>query len=90
LTGTVKICKWEHSDLNAQIHIRADSGHAEGGTTVEEVVKMLEKAQKEKLWGNLQIDFHDGEIVLVRKTETTKIITGMEKPRHNANRNGIR
>jgi hypothetical protein len=49
---------------------------------VDEVVKMLEKAQKEKLWGNLQIDFHDGEIVLVRKTETTKI-TGTENTRRN-------
>ena len=48
---------------------------------MNEVIKMLEKAQKEKLWGNLQIDFHNGEVVLIRKTETTKI-TGMETNRH--------
>jgi ribosomal protein S1 len=47
---------------------------------MNEVIKMLEKAQKEKLWGNLQIDFHNGEIVLVRKTETTKL--GTESTRH--------
>jgi len=54
---------------------------------MDEVVKMIEKAQREKLWGNLQIDFHDGEIVLVRKTETTKI-TGTENTRQNVHRNG--
>jgi hypothetical protein len=49
---------------------------------VNEVIKMLEKAQKEKLWGNLQIDFRDGEVILVRKTETLKI-TGTENTRQN-------
>jgi hypothetical protein len=48
---------------------------------MNEVIRMLEKAQKEKLWGNLQIDFHNGEVVLIRKTETTKI-TGTESTRH--------
>jgi ribosomal protein S1 len=47
---------------------------------MDAVIKMLEKAKQEKLWGNLQIDFHNGEIVLVRKTETTKI--GTENTRH--------
>ena len=38
-------------------------------------MKMLEKAKKERLYGNLQIDFRDGEIVLIRKTETMKVGT---------------
>jgi hypothetical protein len=52
---------------------------------MDTVIKMLEKAQREKLWGNLQIDFHNGEVVLVRKTETTKI-TGTENTRHEHSR----
>ena len=39
------------------------------------LIAMIEKAQRDKLWGNLQIDFQRGEIVLIRKTETVKVHT---------------
>ncbi len=47
---------------------------------MDEVTKLLKEAQAGKFWGNIQLDFQDGELVLIRKTETIKV-TRKEKPR---------
>jgi hypothetical protein len=39
---------------------------------MNEIVAMLQKAQRESFWGQIQIDFHRGEVTLIRKTETFK------------------
>ena len=43
----------------------------------------LRAAEESRLWGNIQLDFQDGKLVLVRQTTTTKI-------REENNRNGSR
>jgi hypothetical protein len=50
---------------------------------------MLQKAQREQFYGQLQIDFRAGEITLVRRTETIKIenTDGMERFRQHEQRN---
>jgi hypothetical protein len=54
---------------------------------VNEIVEMLQKAVKEKFWGQVEFTFHDGEVTLVRKTETIKLNKGAENNRHNEQRN---
>lgn len=49
---------------------------------MHEVIALIQTIQQDKFWGNLQIDFRDGEVSLIRKTETIKL-NGMEKNRHN-------
>ncbi len=34
---------------------------------------VLNQLSKEKFWGNVQLDFRDGEVTLLRKTETVKL-----------------
>jgi hypothetical protein len=45
-----------------------------------EIPNLLNEAAEARLWGTLQFDFQDGEIVLIRRTETVKI--GEENNRH--------
>jgi len=56
---------------------------------MNDVIAMLQKAQREQFYGQLQIDFRAGEITLVRRTETIKIETtdGMERFRQHEQRN---
>jgi hypothetical protein len=46
---------------------------------------LLDQLRRSRFWGNVQLDFHDGEITLIRKTETFK--PKMENNRQN-NRHG--
>jgi len=41
--------------------------------TLSELSRLLEEAKAERLWGSIQLDFQDGELVLIRRTETRKI-----------------
>lgn len=38
-----------------------------------QIEKVLEEARRGRMWGNIQIDFQDGQPVVIRKTETFKI-----------------
>jgi hypothetical protein len=40
---------------------------------VNEVLELLKKAQAAKLWGQIEITFRDGEITLVRPTESIRL-----------------
>ncbi|HXX18707.1 MAG TPA: hypothetical protein VEJ46_04845 [Candidatus Acidoferrum sp.] len=37
-----------------------------------EVDELIQQAEQDRLWGCIQIDFQDGNVVLIRKTETIK------------------
>lgn len=37
-----------------------------------EVEAVVQQAERDRLWGCIQIDFQDGTVVLIRKTETIK------------------
>jgi hypothetical protein len=39
---------------------------------MKQIFEMLQKAAKEHFWGQIQADFRDGEVVLLRRTETMK------------------
>jgi len=45
---------------------------------MNDVVAMLQKAQKENFWGQIQVDFQNGEITIIRRTETIKVTNGRE------------
>lgn len=36
--------------------------------------QIIDQARRERFWGDLQIEFKDGEAILVRKTETIKLV----------------
>ena len=38
-----------------------------------ELEKLLQDAERSHLWGNIQLDFQDGKLVLIRTTTTQKI-----------------
>ena len=39
---------------------------------------VLQKATEQRLWGQIQLEYQDGRIVLIRKTETFKPETSRE------------
>jgi len=43
--------------------------------TLEQISKLLDELYRGRFWGNLQIDFQDGQPVVVRKTESFKTLT---------------
>ncbi|MGB2590960.1 MAG: hypothetical protein WBF09_03960 [Candidatus Acidiferrum sp.] len=43
---------------------------------MNEIIAMLQKAQKEQFWGQLEFTFHNGEVTVVRRVETFKINSG--------------
>ena len=45
---------------------------------LEEVITALQDAVKRKLWGQVQIDFQDGEATVLRVSETRKLSTAKE------------
>jgi hypothetical protein len=45
-------------------------------------IEVLNEAAREKFWGSVQFDFRDGEVTLIRKTETIKV-QGTENTRPN-------
>jgi len=48
--------------------------------------EMLQKAQQERFWGSIQIDFQEGAVVLIRRTETfkPKVENNSANARHNS------
>ena len=40
---------------------------------MNDIIAMLQKAQKEGFWGQIEVTFHNGEITVVRRVETFKI-----------------
>ena len=46
---------------------------------MNEVIAMLEKAQGQNFWGQIQIDFQNGAIIVVRRTETIKVTSNNGK-----------
>jgi hypothetical protein len=40
---------------------------------LKELQSILEEVKGARFWGSLQLDFNDGELVLIRKSETIKI-----------------
>lgn len=55
---------------------------------MNEVIAMLQRAVKEKFWGQIEVTFHNGDITVVRRTETLKVGNGQENTRHYEQRNG--
>ncbi len=41
--------------------------------TFNELAQLIKEAEDERLWGNIQLDFQDGKLVVIRRTETRKI-----------------
>lgn len=54
---------------------------------MNDVIAMLQKAQKERFWGQIEVTFHNGEVTVVRRTETLKVNNGQENTRHYEQRN---
>lgn len=44
--------------------------------TVENISKLLTDLARLRFWGQVQIDYQDGEPILVRKSETLKSLKG--------------
>ena len=40
---------------------------------MNEVLELLKKAQAAKLWGQIEITFRNGEVTLVRRTESIRL-----------------
>ncbi len=40
---------------------------------MKEAIAVLQQLSKDKFWGNVQIDFKDGEVTVLRKTETIRL-----------------
>jgi hypothetical protein len=38
-----------------------------------ELAQLIKEAEDERLWGNIQLDFQGGKLVVIRRTETRKI-----------------
>jgi hypothetical protein len=43
--------------------------------TVKGLESVLQEANTPGFWGHIELDFNDGELVVIRKTETTKLRT---------------
>jgi hypothetical protein len=39
---------------------------------IVDVSALLRQAEDSRLWGNIQLDFQDGRIILIRRSETLK------------------
>jgi hypothetical protein len=40
---------------------------------VKDAIAVLQQLMKDKFWGTVQLDFRDGQINVLRKTETVKL-----------------
>ena len=47
----------------------------------EALRKMLLEADQARLWGSIELHFQDGRLVLIRRTQTTKLNTDKENNR---------
>jgi len=46
---------------------------------LNQVMEMLQKAASQNFWGQIQIDFQNGAITVVRRTETIKVTSSNGK-----------
>jgi hypothetical protein len=40
---------------------------------MKQVQEILERAREERFWGSVQLDFQNGEITIIKKSETIKV-----------------
>ena len=68
--------------------LRKPTPFSEGRNPLNEIIAMLEKAQSQSFWGQIQIDFQNGAITVVRRTETIKVTgnNGKENTRQHDSR----
>ncbi len=59
---------------------------SQGRNPLNEIIAMLGKAQKEGFWGQIEVTFHNGEVTVVRRTETIKVSNGQENTRQHDSR----
>src|SRR5258708_4855636 len=52
---------------------------SQGRNPMDQIIELLQKAARDKFWGQVEITFHDGVVNLVKRTETFKIDKPMEK-----------
>ena len=41
----------------------------------EEMLAMLREAERTRFWGSIEFEYRDGQVAVVRKTETKKILS---------------
>jgi hypothetical protein len=54
------------------------------GNSMSQVEKLLREIEQARFWGSLQVDFQNGQVTLIRKTETFK--PQQQGTTHEANR----
>jgi hypothetical protein len=42
---------------------------------MKDLTSVLKEASSPGFWGHVELDYNDGELVVIRKTETTKLKT---------------
>jgi hypothetical protein len=52
---------------------------SQGRNPLSEIIAMLEKAQSQGFYGQIQIDFQNGAITIIRRTETIKVTSNNGK-----------
>lgn len=40
---------------------------------MKDAIVVLQQLAKDKFWGNVQLDFKDGQVTVLRKTETVRL-----------------
>jgi hypothetical protein len=51
-----------------------------------DVQRVLREAEESRFWGDIQIEYKDGQPILIRKTETIKLTGTREKNLYESNR----
>ena len=54
---------------------------------MKEAVEVLQEIASDKFWGSVQFEVRDGEVTLIRKTETIKVGTENTRPHDKSTRN---
>jgi hypothetical protein len=49
---------------------------------VEQVKDLISEIERVRFWGNIQLDFQGGRLVLIRKTETIKPVENNSHEAH--------
>ena len=50
---------------------------------MKQALELLERARQERFWGSVQLDFQNGEITIIKKSETIKIRQENNSPNGN-------
>jgi len=54
----------------------------------EFIPELIAELKRGRFWGSLQIDFQNGEVLLIRKTETLKVSPATPNPTKRTTYNG--